>query len=200
LLQTLEGPAIGSPKVLRFNAGRRTEAWVGNCLALGLAAGFLEPLESTSIHFIQTGLGRLFAHFPDRDLDAAISDEYNRLTALEYERVRDFLVLHYSATSRVDTEFWRRCRSMELPETLAYKQSVFERTGRIVTLEEETFISPSWLAIFAGHHVWPDRNEPILDLLSSADLERRFQSMREAIRSAVITLPDHEAFVQACAR
>jgi tryptophan halogenase len=166
---------------------------------VSLGAGFLERLESTSIHFIQTGLGRLFAHFPDRDLAPAIIDEYNRLTALEYERVRDFLVLHYSASSRDDIEFWRRCRSMELPEALAYKQAVFERTGRIVSPEEETFLPPSWLAIFAGHQVWPDRNEPILDLFSAVDLERRFENMREAIRSAVITL-EHEAFVQAYAR
>jgi tryptophan halogenase len=199
LIESIEGAAIGGPRILRFKAGRRKQVWVGNCVALGLAAGFLEPLESTSIHFIQTGLGRLFAHFPDRDFDAAISDEYNRLTALEYERVRDFLVLHYSATSRVDTEFWRRCRSMELPETLAYKQSVFERTGRIVAFEEETFLPPSWLAIFAGHHVWPDRNEPLLDLVASADLERQFQAMRQSIRSAVETLPSHGTFVQTVA-
>lgn len=195
LVETLEGPAIGSPRVLRFKAGRRRQVWVGNCLALGLAAGFLEPLESTSIHFIQTGLARFFAHFPDRELAPSIRDEYNRLTALEYERVRDFLVLHYSGTSRVDTEFWRRCGSMELPETLAYKQAVFERTGRIVSLETETFLPPSWLAIFAGHHVWPRRHEPILDLVASADLEQRFETMRRSIRAAVCSLPPYESFV-----
>jgi tryptophan halogenase len=200
LLQSIEGPAIGAPRVLRFKAGRRRQVWVGNCLALGLAAGFLEPLESTSIHFVQTGLGRLFAHFPDRDLDPAISDEYNRLTALESESVRDFLVLHYSATSRDDTPFWRRCRSMALPETLAYKQAVFERTGRIVSLEEKTFLAPSWLAIFAGHHVWPVRHEPILDLVPVADLERKFSNMRMAIRTSVETMPPHESTVQKLSR
>jgi tryptophan 7-halogenase len=196
LIETIEGPALGSPRVLRFKAGRRRQVWAGNCLALGLAAGFLEPLESTSIHFVQTGLARLLAHFPDRDLAPAIRDEYNRLTALEYERVRDFLVLHYSGTSRVDTEFWRRCRSMELPETLAYKQAVFERTGRIVSLESETFLPPSWLAIFAGHHLWPRRHEPILDLVRSPDLEQRFEAMRRSIRDAVRSLPPHESFVR----
>jgi tryptophan halogenase len=195
LLESIEGPCIGSPRVLRFNAGRRREVWVGNCVALGLAAGFLEPLESTSIHFIQTGLGRLFAHFPDRDLAPAISAEYNRLTALEYERVRDFLVLHYSGTSRVDTEFWRHCGSMELPETLSYKQAVFERTGRIISTEPETFLPPSWLAIFAGHRIWPHRHEPTLDLISAPDFEQRLAAMRKAIRDAAASLPAHEAYV-----
>jgi tryptophan 7-halogenase len=196
LLESLEGPAIGEARVLKFMAGRRSRAWVGNCLALGLAAGFLEPLESTSIHFIQTGLGRLFAHFPDRDLDPAIIAEYNRLTALEYEHVRDFLVLHYSATRREDTPFWRACRSMSVPESLGYKQAVFQRTGRVITLEGETFLPPSWLALFAGHHVWPGRYEPFPDLLAGAELESRFGAMKPAIRSAVETLPAHESFLR----
>jgi tryptophan halogenase len=195
LMENLEGPAIGEPRVLRFRAGRRSRAWVGNCLALGLAAGFLEPLESTSIHFIQTGLGRLFAHFPDRDLDPAITTEYNRLTALEYEHVRDFLVLHYSGTRRDDTPFWRACRSMSVPESLAYKQDVFQRTGRVIALEGETFLPPSWLALFAGHRVWPDRYEPFPDLLPATELDSRFGAMKQAIRSAVETLPAHESFI-----
>ena len=200
LMESLEGPAIGQARVLKFKAGRRSRAWVGNCLALGLAAGFLEPLESTSIHLIQTGIGRLFAHFPDRDLNPAIAAEYNRLTAMEYEHIRDFLVLHYSATSREDTPFWRRCRSMALPESLAYKQDVFERTGRVITLEGETFLPPSWLAIFAGHQVWPDRHEPILDLLPPANLDQQFESMRQSIRTSVETLPPHESFVHGLQR
>jgi tryptophan halogenase len=196
LMESLEGPATGEPRVLKFMAGRRSRAWVGNCLALGLAAGFLEPLESTSIHFIQTGLGRLFAHFPDRDLDPAISAEYNRLTALEYEHVRDFLVLHYSATRREDTPFWRACRSMIVPESLAYRQDVFQRTGRVITLEGETFLPPSWLALFAGHRIWPERYEPFPDLLPGAELESRFGAMKSMIRSAVETLPAHEHFIR----
>ena len=196
LMESLEGSAIGEPRVLRFKAGRRSSAWVGNCLALGLAAGFLEPLESTSIHFIQTGIGRLLAHFPDRDLDPAITAEYNRLTALEYERVRDFLVLHYSATRREDTPFWRECRSISGPESLAYKQEVFQRTGRIISGEGETFLPPSWLALFAGNRVWPDRYEPFPDLLPGAELDGRFGAMKQAIRSAVEMLPAHADFIR----
>ncbi len=189
LLERLEGATLSDPRLLRFKAGRRTQAWVGNCLALGLAAGFLEPLESTSIHLVQTALGRLFALFPDRDSDPAISAEYNRLTALEYERVRDFLVLHYAASRREDTPFWRDCRAMSLPETLTYKRDLFVKTGRVAMMEEETFLPPSWLAIYAGLQVWPERYEPVVDIFAAGDKVGHFEAMRASIRKSVETLP-----------
>lgn len=196
LTHDMDGAPIGSPRLLRFKAGRRARAWVGNCVALGLAAGFLEPLESTSIHLVQTGLARLFSLFPDLDFDPAIQAEYNRLTAIEYERVRDFLILHYCATRRTDTPFWRQCHSMTLPESLSYAQALFERTGRIVSYEGETFLAPSWLAIYAGHRRWPARTEPILTVLSSAQLQQRFAAMPPLIRAAVESLPRHSDFLQ----
>lgn len=196
LLERLEGAPLSDPRLLRFKAGRRMQAWVGNCLALGLAAGFLEPLESTSIHLVQTGLGRLFALFPDRDFDPAISAEYNRLTALEYEGVRDFLILHYAASKREDAPFWRDCRAMSPPETLSYKRDLFARTGVIAMMEEETFLPASWLAIYAGLHVWPERYAPIVDLLAAGDVATRFETMRVKIRNAVETLPAHATFLQ----
>jgi len=196
LLERLEGTPLCDSRLLRFKAGRRMQAWVGNCLALGLAAGFLEPLESTSIHLVQTGLGRLFALFPDRDFDPAISAEYNRLTALEYERVRDFLILHYAASRREDAPFWRDCRAMSLPETLTYKRDLFARTGVIAMMEEETFLPASWLAIYAGLHVWPERYEPMIDLLSQSDAASRFEAMRAGIRKAVEMLPAHVTFLE----
>jgi tryptophan halogenase len=196
LLERLEGAPLCDPRLLRFKAGRRMQAWVGNCLALGLAAGFLEPLESTSIHLVQTGLGRLFALFPDRDFDPAISAEYNRLTALEYERVRDFLILHYAASQREDAPFWRECRAMPLPETLTYKRDLFASTGVIAMMEEETFLPASWLAIYTGLNVWPERYEPIVDLLASGDVSSRFAAMRASIRKSVETLPAHATFLE----
>ena len=196
LLERLEGAPLCDSRLLRFKAGRRVRAWVGNCLALGLSAGFLEPLESTSIHLVQTGLGRLFALFPDRDFDPAISAEYNRLTALEYERVRDFLILHYAVSKREDAPFWRDCCAMSLPETLTYKRELFARTGVIAMLEEETFLPASWLAIYAGLDVWPERYEPIVDLLSPGDVTSRFEAMRGKIRKAVETLPAHATFLE----
>jgi tryptophan halogenase len=195
LLGSVEGVALSAPRFLQFKAGRRASAWVGNCVALGLAAGFLEPLESTSIHLVQTGVARLFALFPDRDCDPVISAEYNRLTALEYERVRDFLILHYAASKRDDTPFWRHCRDMSVPDMLAHKRELFTRTGRIALLEHETFQPASWLAIYAGMHVWPERYEPVVDILGAADLHQRLQGMRQLIRRSVETLPAHSTFL-----
>ena len=200
LLERVEGKPLSDPRRLRFKAGRRTQAWVGNCLALGLAAGFLEPLESTSIHFVQTGLARLFALFPDRDFDEAISAEYNRLTALEYEHVRDFLILHYAASQREDSPFWRECRAMPLPETLTYKRDLFMRTGRIVVLEQETFQPASWLAIYTGLGVWPERHEPVIDLFGSPGMAPSFEAMPGIIRQAVEALPTHATYLKEVAR
>jgi tryptophan halogenase len=195
LTDSLQGRPLAEPRLLRFAAGRRASAWVGNCLALGLAAGFLEPLESTSIHLVQTGLGRLFALFPDLDCDPAISAEYNRLTALEYERVRDFLILHYADSKREDTAFWRDCRALSLPEALAYKRELFARTGRIARLQEETFLPASWLAVLTGLDVWPQRHEPLIDFFAAAGAPARFESMRQQIRAAVEALPAHAAYL-----
>ena len=195
LLERVDGTQLSEPRLLRFKSGHRASPWIGNCLALGLAAGFLEPLEPTSIHFVQTGLARLFALFPDRDCDPAISAEYNRLTALEYERARDFLILHYAASRREDTPFWRHCRAMPVPESLAYRRKLFSKTGRIALLENETFLPASWLAIYAGMQVWPDRHEPVVDLLGNADMDARFEGMRASIRRSVETLPAHATFI-----
>jgi len=195
LFARLEGAPLSDPRFLRFKAGRRASAWVGNCLALGLAAGFLEPLESTGIHLVQTALARLFALFPDRECDPAISAEYNRLTALEYERVRDFLILHYAGSQREDTPFWRHCHTMLVPESLTYKRELFTRTGRIAMLEHETFRPASWLAIYAGLHIWPQRYEPVVELLVGADLDARLEGMRESIRRSVEMLPTHATFL-----
>jgi tryptophan halogenase len=196
LLQSLEGAALGDPRLLRFKAGHRLNMWSGNCLSLGLAAGFFEPLESTNIHLVQTGIARLFGLFPDCDFDPAISGEYNRLTTLEYQRMRDFLILHYCISRRDDSPFWRHCRNMALPEELAYKLSVFERTGRTVTFEAETFGIPNWFAIYTGHHHWPARYEPLVDVLESPALVQHFGAMRANIRRAVDTLSDHAEFIQ----
>jgi tryptophan 7-halogenase len=200
LAERLEGKPLSDPRLLRFKAGRRTRAWVGNCLALGLAAGFLEPLESTSIHFVQTGLARLFALFPDRDFDPAVSAEYNRQTALEYEHVRDFLILHYAASQREDSPFWRQCRAMPLPEMLTYKRNLFTKTGRIAVLEYETFQPASWLAIYTGLGIWPERHEPIIDIFGSPAMAAGFEAMPRMIRQAVEALPAHAAYLKELTR
>jgi tryptophan halogenase len=193
LLTTGDAP-LGDPRLQRFKAGRRMRAWAGNCLALGDAAGFLEPLEATGIHRVQTGLGRLFTLFPDRDFDPAISAEYNRLTALEHERLRDFLILHYAAAQR-DEAVWRHCRAMPLPDTLAHKRDLFAQAGRIAQMEEETFTPASWLAVYTGLGIWPERPEPLIDIVGAASVAARFDAMPEMIRKAVAMLPTHAAYL-----
>jgi tryptophan halogenase len=195
LAGVLDGELVTEPRLQRFKAGRRRRAWVGNCVALGLAAGFLEPLESTGIHLVQTGLARLFSLFPDRDFDSAIAREYNRQTAEEYARIRDFIILHYSAGRRDDTAFWREIQATPLPEELAYKQSVYARTGRIVMLDQETFLLPSWLSIYSGLGVRPDRYEPLIDPFPAGEIAQQFGAMRAAIGRAAEALPTHADYV-----
>ena len=195
LLDGLDGPAIGAPRLLRFKAGMRRRSWVGNCIALGLAAGFLEPLESTSIHLIQTGIARLLSLFPDRDFDPAVAREYNRLTALEYEQIRDFIVLHYAASQRDDTPFWREVRSTPLPPDLSHRRALFAETGRTNVQDGETFQPASWLSIYAGNGIWPARHEPLADIYPQDQLERHFAKVRSMLANVVPTLPAHVAYL-----
>ncbi len=187
LLESLEGPPLANPRLLRLRAGCRKKAWVGNCLALGPAAVASEPLEPTDIHLTQTGLGRLFCLFPDRDFDPASSAEYNRLTALEHEHVRDFLIQHCPASG---------AGGASLPDSLLYRRDLFARTGRIARLEGETFAPSDWLAIYTGLGLWPQRHEPVIDLLGAAAVVGRLDTMRAAIRKAVETLPTHASRLQ----
>ena len=200
LLRNLDGPALIEPKLLHFTAGRRRKFWIRNCVALGLASGFLEPLESTSIHLIQAGITRLLALFPDRRFDQSGIDEYNRLMTSQYERIRDFLVLHYKATERNDTPFWDRCRTMEVPETLTRKMELFRRTGRLFRHEDELFTETNWLAVLVGQNVVPETYDPLVDALDIDAIRERLQRIKAMIRQAAETMPGHRDFIrQNCA-
>ena len=200
LVGHLDGEALGDPRLLRFVTGRRRRFWHRNCLALGLAAGFMEPLESTSLHLVQSGIQRFLALFPDRDFDPLVIDEFNALTVREYERVRDFLVLHYHATERDDAPLWRYCAHMDIPDSLRHKMEHFRRYGRLVTDGWELFQNPSWLAVHIGQFNWPQRHDPLLDERSDVDAERYMASIRRAMREVADSWPTHEAFIaQHCA-
>ncbi|MFL6601554.1 MAG: tryptophan halogenase family protein [Steroidobacteraceae bacterium] len=195
LLRHLDGRALTQPRLLKFTTGRRKKFWTRNCLAVGLAGGFMEPLESTSIQLIQTALARLIDLFPDRNFDPVLIAEYNRQSVNEFERIRDFLILHYCATQRVDSPLWDYCRTMSIPESLRHKIEVFRSCGRVPLHSEESYQEPSWVSIFLGQHVYPKRYDPLVDNIDTQGLQRGMLHRRHSIRSLAEGLPSHTDFI-----
>jgi tryptophan halogenase len=195
LMANLDGAPEADPRQLRFTTGRRRKAWNRNCIALGLASGFLEPLESTSIHLIQTGISRLLSWFPDRNFDPLLATEYNRLVDAEMESIRDFLVLHYQANQR-DEPFWRQCRAMAIPDTLAAKIEMFRANGRLIEREHELFHPPSWLAVLLGQGVHPAAHDPLADTIAPQELAAILGGMRQVIDQTVDRMPTHQQFIE----
>ena len=194
LLANLEGRPLADPRPLRFTAGRRREAWSGNVIALGLASGFLEPLESTSIHLIQAGIARLLKLLPGRRVDPAERREYNRQTDFEIERIRDFLILHYHANER-DEPFWRERRAMALPDTLADKLELWRGKGQIVREHEELFTEVGWLQVLAGQGVATRGWHPLADAIAEPDLREFLQTIEALYRREVSRWPTHGEFI-----
>ena len=195
LLQNLDAPPIGEPRPLRFTAGRRAQMWAKNCVALGLASGFLEPLESTSIHLIQTAVSRLLSLFPERNFDPIVIGEYNRQAREEIESVRDFLVLHYHATERSDSPFWDYCRTMDIPDSLRFKMEMFRRTGRVPEPSYDLFHPPSWIAVLLGQGVIPDSFDPLVDSVLPREASAIMEGMRKVISQAVQSMPTQQQFI-----
>ncbi|PWK84701.1 tryptophan halogenase family protein [Fulvimonas soli] len=195
LVRNMEGPALAAPRQLRFHTGIRNKVWNRNCVALGLASGFIEPLESTSIHLMQSAAGRLLTMFPDRGFDPALVDEYNRQTRAEYEQTRDFIILHYKATERDDTPFWRRCATMDVPEGLARRIGLFRRTGHVFREGEELFTLMGWLQVFIGQGIVPERHHPLADALPKAQLDEFLANIRTLVDRAVAAMPTHAEYI-----
>lgn len=191
LLQNLEGKPLRSPNRLRFRAGQRRQQWIGNVAAVGLSSGFLEPLESTSIHLIQLGITNLLELFPDGAVSQDDADEFNRVMSLEYDRVRDFLILHYHATERADSEFWNHVRTMPVPGSLDEKIELFRERGIVKTYRDGLFLLPSWLAVFVGQRIVPQRWDPRAEGWSEDEIAARLEKLKAVISDTVQSLPEH---------
>ncbi|HEY0044151.1 MAG TPA: tryptophan halogenase family protein [Allosphingosinicella sp.] len=196
LVAAVEGEKLADPRFLRFKAGRRERSWVGNCVGVGLASGFLEPLESTSIYLIQAAITGLIELFPEKRVAAADRDEFNRLIDMEYDRIRDFLILHYHATERDDSDFWNYVRTMEVPDTLAEKIELFRRRGRVVKYREGVFLDASWIAVYLGQRVMPEGYDARADAAPADSVMREMEGLRAEIRAQAEAMPDHRAYIE----
>jgi tryptophan halogenase len=194
LLSALGAKPLVAPRFLRFTTGRRRQFWNGNCVALGLASGFLEPLESTSIHLVMSGLYSLLEHFPDRTFSPANIDSYNAELSYEFERVRDFIILHYCLTERTDAPLWAHCRLMQVPDSLRERIELYRATGRIRPGAGELFTDLSWFYIFDGMGVVPHRYDPLLDIIKPDQLRDMLARIAAATQAAVDSAPSHDSF------
>lgn len=196
LMSTLEGPAITEPKQLYFKTGKRRKLWNKNVIAIGLSGGFLEPLESTSIHLIQEGITALIELFPDKSYPVSDETEYNRRMDLNFDRVRDFLLLHYVATQRDDSEMWRYFRNMKLPESLKEKIQAWKTRGYLLRYEHGVFLPPSWVAVMAGQNLIPQNYDVRANRMSFDDTKLRLDKLRHESLKAVEQTPDHATYIE----
>ena len=196
LLANLDGKPLADPNQLSFTAGHRTRFWEKNVVALGLAAGFLEPLESTSIHLVQSSIARLMALFPDTRFNAVEIARFNMETLREYNDIRDFLVLHYRASERDDSEFWRYCRNLEAPGGLSEKIDMFRSSGRIFRENNELFTEASWLSVLLSQGIHPENYHPAACMLDEAETRTRLRHIREVIAQTAGQLPTQHDFLR----
>ncbi|MBA8886477.1 tryptophan halogenase [Dokdonella fugitiva] len=195
LLQNLAGRPMNEPRVLKFVTGRRKKFWNRNVVAIGLSSGFLEPLESTSIYWIQSAIARLMNLFPDRDFSPAVIDRFNAQAGFEFERIRDFLILHYHATERNDTPFWDYCRTMSIPEALAENIRLFRDSGRFFREGEEMFAITSWVQVLLGQRILPKGHHPIVDTVPLDEIRKLVGAARQVVDNCVGAMPRHEDFI-----
>ncbi len=196
LLSGLDGKALGDPRPLRFTTGRRKQAWNKNVVALGLASGFMEPLESTSIHLVQAGISKLLALFPDKTFNPHERDEYNRLTMIQWEQIRDFLILHYKLNNRVDQPFWERCAAMDIPDSLQRKIDLFSGNGRLFRYDDELFTDANWTAVMMGQGLIPAAYDPLADTVDARQIAQMFARMAEVFDKTARAMPSHADYVR----
>lgn len=196
LANKIEGERLTEPRVIKFRPGQRLKHWNKNCVALGLASGFIEPLESTSIHLIQKGITRLMQMFPVNGIQQTDIDEFNRQTRTEIEHIRDFIILHYKVTNRQDSAFWRHCRSMPVPDSLAHRIDLFRETARIFREPNELFAESSWLQVMLGQGILPEHYHPVINVMNDEELTRFMREIKSQVDRTVAKLPRHQAYIE----
>jgi len=195
LLSNIEGELLTEPRVIKFQTGQRRRHWHKNCIAMGLSSGFIEPLESTSIHLIQRSIIRLMQMFPYDGVRQPDVDEFNNQMNYEIEHVRDFIILHYHVTERTDTPFWRQCRSMDIPESLTHRIELFKQTGRVFKIPTELFGENSWIQVMLGQGLIPEQYHPIVNMMDDGELEEFLTGIHGSVRELVKQLPEHQRFI-----
>ncbi|MEH6548807.1 MAG: tryptophan halogenase family protein [Pseudomonadales bacterium] len=195
LLANIEGKPITEPRVIKYRTGRRRKNWNKNCIAMGLSSGFVEPLESTSIHLFMMAVTRLMRLFPFGGINQTTIDEYNQQSTVEIEKIRDFIVLHYHATQRDDSPFWRYCKNMDIPDTLAHRIKLFEESGKAYQSDGELFRVDSWVQVMLGQGIMPQQYHHAVRTMSDEDLEQFLNGYRASIMTAVDKLPAHADFL-----
>jgi len=196
LLANLDGKPLGDPRPIKFTTGMRKKSWNKNVVAIGLSSGFLEPIESTSIHMIQAAVSQLIDLFPDQGFSQADVDEYNRQSRFHYERIRDFIILHYHLNQRDDAEFWRACAHMEIPETLRQKMELYRSHGRIFRYNNELFTEVAWLQVMEGQNLHPQGYHPLVDTQSEEGIAEYLDSIADVIGKCVDVMPSHNEFIE----
>jgi len=196
LLANVEGRTLTEPRVIKFRPGQRRKHWIKNCIGVGLASGFIEPLESTSIHLIQRAVIRLLQMFPLTGIRQSDIDEFNQQTTAELQHIKDFIVLHYHVTRRRDTPFWRYCAGMEIPATLSHRIDLFRETGRVFRAPNELFAENSWIQVMLGQGIVPEQYHPVVNLMGDAELSRFLQGIKSTVDKTVAQLPKHQAYVE----
>lgn len=196
LLDNIDGETINDPRVIPFTTGMRKKSWVKNCLSLGLAQGFVEPLESTAIHLVSKTIAFFIRMYPTKTINQTVIDEYNRRVRADYLEIRDFLILHYCTTGREDTEFWRWCKNMEIPESLQKKIDFFKATGGLIPGAEELFQPTSWYAVFTGMGVEPEKYNPTLDAWDYQHLKNILDTGKQGLIDIADKQPSHNEFIE----
>lgn len=195
LQDNIEGETLTDPRVLKFNTGQRHKHWHKNCVAIGLSSGFIEPLESTSIHLIQRSIIRLMQLFPYAGIRQPDINEFNNQMSEEIEHIRDFIILHYHVTERTDTPFWNECRTMDIPESLTHRIELFKQTGRVFKVPGELFGENSWIQVMIGQGLIPEQYHPIVNMLSDDELVEFLGSINKSAYQLVGQLPEHQRFI-----